>query len=184
MINCYIATYNDIRLSVGAAQSLRNNLLNNDLNIILINGGSKKIYHSIFDTIINLEFGRWFGFIRAQQLSDDRFINLYLDDDMRLLTKTDISIRYPTNHNQYYMPNNGYMLQLWQKQYKNPNDTKKLLVKRIKDIKNIKIDIDQELKILITNNQSQIIDDIWLHIDKGSENLTTNRSLLINYIDQ
>jgi hypothetical protein len=42
---------------------------------------------------------------------------------------------------------------------------------------------DTELCSLLINNQCEIIDDIWLHIDKGSEKITPARQNVISYID-
>ena len=78
MINCFIGTYDNIDLSIGAAKSLKTNITN-PINIILINGGLTTIDNPIFNNIVNIKFPRWFGFIPAQKLSSEYNINIYID---------------------------------------------------------------------------------------------------------
>jgi hypothetical protein len=181
MITCFIGTYDNEKLSIGAAKSLIKNIDSTvKPNIVLINAGENIITNDIFDQVLNIRFLRWFGFTVAQKLSVENNINVYIDDDIRLLYKTDLS-RYKKN--QYYMPNNGYMIQIWDMLYTNPNTCKKLSVIRVNNKNSVPL-CDNILKELIYNNKSQIIDNLWLHIDKGSEKMTPARQSLIDYVDK
>jgi len=182
MINCFIGTYDNIDLSIGAAKSLKTNITN-PINITLINGGLTTIDNPIFNNIVNIKFPRWFGFIPAQKLSSEDNINIYIDDDIRLLSNIDISKKYTFNNNEYYMPNNGYMVQIWRKIYNSFNKCKQIPVTRIRSLADIASG-DIKLKELAYKNSSQTINDIWLHLDKGSESMTQTRKDLINYIDK
>lgn len=185
MINCFIATYSNEALSIGAAKSIRQHIdvASDSLSITLINGGIKNIQNSIFDSVVNVKFPKWFGFKIAHQLCDQNNINVYIDDDIRLLSRINIREKYSMHNNEYYMPNNGYMVQIWRKIYENPNLTKKINVRRIYST----IDInsgDVYIKNLLAQNKCQIIDNIWLHIDKCSEKISPIKQELIDYLDK
>jgi hypothetical protein len=66
-INCFIGTYNQIDLAIGAAKSLRKNLLQ-EVVITLI--CANKLYSDpIFDTSIHIPFPRWCGYMASRTLS-------------------------------------------------------------------------------------------------------------------
>jgi hypothetical protein len=170
-------------LAIGAAKSLRKNLLQ-EVVITLI--CANKLYSDpIFDTSIHIPFPRWCGYMASRNLYKKNQYNLYIDDDIRLINKTIIDYHnyYP---DYYYLPSNGQMVHIWT-QINNPEYLwyQKLKIVRTYTMNHIPNYLlsDTELCSLLINNQCEIIDDIWLHIDKGSEKITPARQNVISYID-
>lgn len=185
MINLYIATFNKYDLAVGAARSLKKNILDTNYKIILICGlgDSYKFINPIFDSIIESEFLnpqlRRMGFIKAYQhsLIDKPNLSLCIDDDIRLLSPIDLNKRYPLNK---YVPDNTFCVQVWRDPYE--KYYQHLKVVRLTKFSQC-VGFDENLSGLAIKNWSERIDNVWLHIDKGSENITITRQILTHYID-
>ncbi len=185
MINLYICTFNRLGLAISAAKSLKKNIINKDYKIILVCGlgDSDKFSNPIFDEIIESSLlnpsTRRMGFIKAYEHSSINKVDLSLciDDDIRLVSPIDINERYPLSK---YVPDNTFCVQVWR-------DHKEKFYKHLKVVrlthKKQCYGWDEKLSNLAISNWSERIDDVWLHIDKGSETMTQKRQDLIKYID-
>jgi len=179
MYHIYISSFGDKELAFGAAQSVKKFCTDTDKKIILIDM-SKTILQGPFDEIIHMECGRWMGWTIAKKINKNSKINmLCIDDDVRLVDSVSLSERY--NDSGVYKPSNGAMVMA----FVNTNNFDKInLLKSYRAKKSTKnIFKDNILWDLCVANYSEIIDEIWVHIDKGYEKRTQNRTQLINYID-
>lgn len=172
MINAYIGTFNNKTLSVGAAKYLRKNIVEN-INIILICGKNQKsdLEDPIFDDYVEHEWvsssRRSVGFNVAFGVADqsENIINLYIDDDLRLMEKITINSRYPNN---LYGPSYCKMIYIWKGSMEKYLLTRQTLqVIRVENKSNC-YGWNDRLSSLAIDNHCERIDDIWLHIDKGS----------------
>ena len=185
MINIYISTFNRLNLAIGAARSLRKNILDINYKIILICGlnDTNRFLNPLFDSIIESAtlnpLSRRMGFIAAYKDSSENNseLSLCIDDDIRLISPIALKERYTCSK---YIPDNTFCVQIW-KNYKE-RYPKHLKVKRLSNINQF-IGQDKVLGRLAVNNWSEQIDNVWLHIDKGSEKMIPNRQKLIDYID-
>ena len=181
----YICTYNRPQLALGAAQSLRKNLLDTSFDIILVCGigDADKFSHSYYSDIIENPFInpniRRRGFLQPYRhsLNNKNDLSLCIDDDIRLIEPISLQDRYPDVK---YIPDNTFCVQIWKDPYYQL--PKHLKVQRLNRINNFKGN-DKKLAQLAVNNWSEQIDNVWLHIDKGSEKMTEHRKNLIDYLD-
>lgn len=173
----YIFTYGKFDLSCGAAKSIKK-FCEHETEIVLVDA-SKTIKNGPFDKIYHDYFPRWMGWglIRHNHNGGP---GLCIDDDMRLISSASLKDRY--NKGNYTIPN-GNMIIIW-------NDIKTLLKIPFNELKQRRMtkhyqcdNMDRKLFFLATRTQAEHIDDIWIHIDKGSEKTTEPRQKLINYID-
>lgn len=180
----YICSYNRPELALGAANSLKK-YIQNKFKIILVCGlnDKEKFNNPIYDDIIETGFLnarlRRMGFqgAYADSLTRNSDLSICIDDDIRLVQPLDLISRYIKNK---YMPSNTFCVQAW-KNHKEKNH-EKLEVIRLNQSNQCST-WDNELCKLATLNYSEKIDDVWLHIDKGSENMIQTRYNLINYVD-
>lgn len=173
----YICTYGRSELSCGAAKSIKK-FCEHDVTTILIDA-SKTITYGPFDKIYHSYFPRWMGWSLVRHTHENG-PGICIDDDMRLIAPVSLRGRYNKDH--YTIPN-GHMLIAW-------NDIKTLFKIPFKGLEQKRMNkqyqyskMDKTLFTLATKTQAEHIDDIWLHIDKGSEQMTESRQNLINYID-
>ena len=185
MINLYICTFNRLRLAIYAAKSLKKYIINQNYKIILVCGlgDSDKFSNPIFDEIIESSllnpYTRRMGFIKAYEHSsiNKSDLSLCIDDDIRLVSPIDINERYSLSK---YVPDNTFCVQVWR-------DYKEKFYNHLKVVRLIHkkqcSGWDEKLSNLAIDNWSERIDDVWLHIDKGSEKMIPTRQLLIDYVD-
>lgn len=173
----YIFTYGKFDLACGAAKSIKK-FCEHDTKTILIDA-SQTINSGPFDQIEHAYFPKWMGWGLIRNTHNGG-PGLCVDDDMRLLTTVSLKDRYSNGN---YKAPNGSMIIAW-------NDIKTLskipynLLKQKRMNKNYKSDqINDILLELGSNTKAEHIDDVWLHIDKGSEQMIPTRQLLIDYVD-
>lgn len=174
----YIGTFGKYDLAQGAAKSIRINNLD-DSEIILLNLSECPMPKSdLFDKIIDISMPKWMGVFGIDRHKETRS-GVYIDDDMRLVAKTSLINRYNQG---CYKISNGAMVVAW-------SDPAKLFKDPFIELHNMRMsdycyDInDDYLCLLCSLNNCEQIDNIWIHIDKGSDPINENRKNLINYLD-
>lgn len=173
----YIFTYGRYELALGAARSIKN-FCEHDTTIILADA-SQTITSGPFDKILHDYFPRWMGFALAKHIHNNG-PGLCIDDDMRLISSVSLKDRYCDGN---YKPYNGSMVMAW-KDIETFCKTPFIELKCNRMKRGYVADFtDKTLFDLAINTKAEHIDDIWLHIDKGSEKLTEARKQLIHYID-
>lgn len=172
----YINTYGKNDLSIGAARSIKK-YCSHETKIILLDS-SFTINDGPFDIIHHVFFPKWMGWAAAHNMSGDGPA-ICIDDDIRLVMNTSLKDRY---YGKNYKAGCGSMVVGW-------HDKNGLFKSDISYLKTERIsskifcqDWDQELCRLSVLNMSEKIDNIWLHIDKGSEKMKQSRLDLIKYI--
>lgn len=190
MIKAFIGTYCNKLLAVGAAKSLRKNILD-DLHITLICGMDKKneLQDPIFDDYKEHSFmainTRSNGFkvaLETCHYNHEQHKCLYIDDDLRLMKQISIHNRYPEN---FYMASIQYFLiYIWQGSLHSCVANKqKLPLIKINSIDQC-YGWNDKLTQLALANGCERIDDIWLHIDKASLGpWSLVKRELIDYLD-
>lgn len=185
MISIYICTFNQFDLALGAAKSLQINLLDHNYQLILMcgigcsNNYQNNLYTKIIETkFLNPNFRRrgWIGALK-DSIKHNNKLSVCIDDDIRLVSPISIEDRYPKER---YVPENTFCVQIWRNAYQNYYDH--LKVTRLTHI-NQCVGWNNDLASLAIKNWSERIDNVWLHIDKGSELMTVNRYNLIQYVD-
>lgn len=175
----YICTYGKYNLAHGAAINLRKYVKDKNIHIVLMDA-SDTIKDGPYDSIDNTYFTRWMGIANLRH-KHKYGPGICVDDDMRLVDYVTLGDRY---NNGNYKVFNGNMIIAWNHMetlIKTPYNLlsnyrmhKNYVASKIKD---------PSLLYLCNQNQSEHIDDIWIHIDKGSEKLTDSRSQLIDYFE-
>jgi hypothetical protein len=189
MINAYIGTHNSKILSVGAAKYLRKNIVE-DINITLICDENKKseLVDPIFDNYIESNLMRKgmrsAGFNIALGVSDrlDNALNLYIDDDLRLMEKISLNEKYSSN---VYVPLYCKMIFIWRGCFSKDLSNRIIMpIIKVENIYQCYEKWDEKIKELAVANTCEKIDDIWLHIDKGSLlPWPSVKTELVNYLD-
>lgn len=123
--------------------------------------------------VIAAEVPRWLGHVKARSLSRGQPF-LYIDDDVRLLAPTDIAQRYGSDS--LAMPENGHMVV-----YR--AGIHGTITHRLGIVRGGGQIAWEPLRQAAEASQCEIVDDIWLHIDKGHENETEARRRVIDLVD-
>lgn len=171
MIRAYVGTYTRTDLAAGAAASLERNIIGGvDLFIIAMTGCNAPIGDY---RVVATPVPRWMGHTMARALSDGKPF-IYIDDDVRLIAKVDPAERYGTDA--LVMPSAGFMVCY-------EAGTHNMITNRLPVMRGGGQIAWEPLRQAAEDSQCELIDDIWLHIDKGHEDETEARRRVIDLVD-
>lgn len=173
-----IATYLRKDLAILSAKAIRK-FANNFSSIILADGSGKIKDCDSIDDILYVPFNRNLAIsILREKFKNESFI--CIDDDVILVNHLDLNKYCNTRY--IYQPDNGFMVYIYHPEAKQTNILS--CIRLNYSNKNI---LNYPWLDLAINNNCELIDKIWLHIDKGSETPIRSRieieSALKNYIE-